>query len=90
MATQEKLLKKCAACKWAMGACFALALGLIVTAFFIPPTAEIHASVLKAVGEIWAFAALAFGSMAITYGYDLKIAKGDTEVTLNNDDQPSK
>lgn len=82
---KEKLQKKCTACKWAMAACFVVALGLLITAFFIPPTAEIHASVLKAVGEIWAFAALVFGVQAITYGYDLKIAKGDTEVTIENE-----
>lgn len=40
--------------------------GLIVTAFFVPPTGEIHPSVLTAFGEILTFAGAVIG---IDYKY---------------------
>jgi len=83
MSTGE-LKKKCTACVWAMAACFVVALGMLITAFFWPPTAKIDESILKAVGEVWAFAALAAGVQALKFGYDLKIAKGDTTIDINN------
>lgn len=81
---KEQLKRKCTACKWVMLACFAVALGMLIGAFFTPPAAEIHPSILKGVAEVWAFAALAAGVMALTYGYDLHLQKGDTTLTIND------
>lgn len=81
---KEELKKKCVACVWATAACFVVGLGMLITAFFWPPTAKIDDSVLKGVAEVWAFAALATGWQALKFGYDLRIAKGDAEVTINN------
>ena len=53
----------------------------------MPPQGVIDGSVLTAVGELFAFAALAFGGHAITLGYDLKIAKGDTTIDVNNNNR---
>ena len=80
-----KLEKKCKACVIAFVVCLAVSIILLVWGFLTPPKGEINASVLKAVGELFAFAALAVGGHAGVLGYDLKICKGVTAVELNND-----
>jgi hypothetical protein len=76
--------QKCKVCAWAFAVCLAVSIGLIVGGFFVPPKGVIDGSVLKGVGELFAFAALAVGGHAITLGYDLKISKGETSVDLSN------
>ena len=61
-----------------------MSVGLIIGGFFVPPTGQIDGSVLTAVGELFAYAALASGLHAIRLGYDFKIVKGDTEVQLTD------
>ena len=80
----HKLARKCVICWVAFAVCLGVSIGLIVGGFFTPPKGVIDGSVLKAVGELFAFAALAVGGHALTLGYDLKIAKGDTEININN------
>ena len=61
---------------------------LIIIAFFIPPTAYIEQSVLIAVGEINGFIALGAVIKAIDKGVDATFQKGDTSVTItNNEDE---
>ena len=61
---------------------------LIIIAFFIPPAAYIDSSVLIAVGEINGFAALGAVIKAIDKGVDATFQKGDTSVTItNNEDE---
>ena len=61
---------------------------LIIIAFFIPPAAQIHQSVLIAVGEINGFIALGAVIKAIDKGLDATFQKGDTSVTItNNEDE---
>ena len=61
---------------------------LIIIAFFIPPTAYIDSSVLIAVGEINGFAALGAVIKAIDNGGSATFQKGDTSVTItNNEDE---
>ena len=61
---------------------------LIIVAFFIPPTAYIEQSVLIAVGEINGFIALGAVIKAIDKGVDATFQKGDTSVTItNNEDE---
>lgn len=76
--------QKCKACKVAFLVAFGCSIALIIAGFCVPPQGVIDGSVLTAVGELFAFAALAFGGHAITLGYDLKIAKGDTTIDVNN------
>ena len=86
--TQEQEIKKrekCKACVIAFAVCLAVSIILLVWGFLTPPKGEINGSILKAVGELFAFAALAVGGHAVELGYDLKISKGDTQVELNND-----
>ena len=61
---------------------------LIIIAFFIPPTAYIEQSVLIAVGEINGFIALGTVIKAVDKGVDATFQKGDTSVTItNNEDE---
>lgn len=81
----KTLKEKCKACGIAFAVCLAVSIGLMVGGFLVPPTGVIDGSVLTAVGELLAFAALVVGAHAITLGYDLKLAKGDTSIELHND-----
>ena len=61
---------------------------LIIIAFFIPPAAYIDSSVLIAVGEINGFIAMGAVLKAIDKGVDATFQKGDTSVTItNNEDE---
>lgn len=57
----------------------------MIGGFFVPPKGVIDGSVLKACGILFLFAALAVLARAIELGYDFKMAKGDTNIELNND-----
>ena len=59
---------------------------LIIIAFFLPPAAYIDSSVLIAVGEISGFIALGTVIKAVDKGVDATFQKGDTSVTITNND----
>lgn len=59
---------------------------LIIIAFFIPPAAQIHQSVLYAVAEINAFIALGAVIKAIDNGGSASIKHNGTEVIINSED----
>ena len=59
---------------------------LIIVAFFLPPAAQIHQSVLIAVGEINGFIALGAVIKAVDKGVDATFQKGDTSVTIANNE----
>ena len=59
---------------------------LIIIAFFIPPAAQIHQSVLIAVGEINGFAALGAVIKAIDKGSSATFHHNGTEVTINSNE----
>lgn len=85
MIPDKQLRERCKACVFIFAICLAVAIGLVVAGFFVPPTGKIDGSVLTAVGELFAFASLAVGAHAVELGYDLKLSKGDTSVELKND-----
>ena len=64
---------------------------MLIISMFIPPKGMIDSSVIAAVGELFAFAALFKAGEAIDRGIDAKIttAKG-TKVEFNNPDNPNK
>lgn len=62
----------------------AIAIILLVASWFVPPTGAIDGSVLKAVGELFAFAALGTLIKAIDKGLDAKVTHGDTSVMVGN------
>ena len=65
--------------------CLAISIGLIVSSWFVPPMAVIDASVLAAVGEIFAFAALATVIEGIDKGQKATLNKGDMSLTIGKD-----
>lgn len=64
----------------------AIAVGLIITSFFLPPTGVIDDSALIGASIFFAFAALITAQHAIDKGMDAKIKHGDTELTITNDE----
>ena len=59
---------------------------LIIIAFFLPPAAQIHQSVLYAVAEINGFAALGAVIKAIDKGSSATFHHNGTEVTINSNE----
>ena len=66
--------------------CLIVALGLIIASFFIPPLAVIDGSILAAVGEIFAFAALGEVAAAVERGHSATISHGNTSISINKDE----
>ena len=60
---------------------------LIIVAFFLPPAAQIHQSVLIAVGEINGFIALGAVLKAIDNGGSATFQHNNTTVTITNEDK---
>ena len=56
-------------------------------AFFMPPQAEIHPSVLRLISWFFAFDALWTVFVAIKKGIDARLSHGKTSLELNNPDQ---
>ena len=66
--------------------CLVVSLILIVTSFFIPPLAVVDGSVLAAVGEIFAFAALGEVGAAIERGHTATIRHNNTEIEISKNE----
>lgn len=62
-------------------------IALLVWSFVLPPPGVIDSSVIAAVGELAGFAALWQIAKAIDKGVDAALRKGDTEITIHNDDK---
>lgn len=62
-------------------------IALLVWSFMLPPPGVIDSSVIAAVGELAGFAALWQIAKAIDKGVDAALRKGDTEITIHNDDK---
>lgn len=60
------------------------ALALIITAFWVPPTAKIDGSVLAAVGEIAGIMAIIELDKALDKGVDATVKHRDTELKVSN------
>ena len=79
--------QRCCACRIIFAACFVVSVALIVGGFFVPPMGIIDGSVLTAVGELFAFPALAYGFRALELGYELKLQHGDTRLVIHNKEE---
>ena len=66
--------------------CLGVAIALLATSFFLPPTGVIDPSILKAVAELLGFAALAIVGKNLAMGKEVTFTHGDTEVKIENDD----
>ena len=60
-----------------------ISLTLIIISCFLPPTGEIHPSVMAGVGEIFAFASLGTVIKAIDKNKSISLSHGDTTITVN-------
>ena len=60
---------------------------LIIIAFFLPPAAQIHQSVLIAVGEIDGLIAIGAVLKAIDNGGSATFQHNNTSVTITNDEK---
>lgn len=81
----EKNVKKQKLCIGTFLACLTTSIGLIIGGFFTPPLGVVDGSVLKAVGELLIFPAIAYGFRAIEMGLDVKMTKGDATIEINCD-----
>ena len=86
MSTEQKI--KIAG--WVFWTSLTVSIGLLVAGFLVPPPGIIHPSVLTAVGELFAFAALGVGLEAVRLGRNLRLSKGDlvAEITRKRKESP--
>lgn len=73
--------------KIAFWICLGISTAMLVSSFIIPPTGVIDPSVLRGVGEIFAFSVLYVVIEALNRGTDVTLHKGDVDITLNNPDK---
>ena len=64
-----------------------IAIALLITSFFLPPTGEISPSVLQGVAEIFAFSSLYTVIHAIDKGRTVGLKHHDTEITINKEQE---
>lgn len=83
----KKARKQCTSLKKVAMVFSSGAVVLLFIAFFTPPPYVIDSSVIAAVGEIFAFAALFFAWESVDKGIDAKIKHNNTEIELNNPDK---
>ena len=62
-----------------------IALVLLIISWIAPPPMQVHESVIKAVAEIFAFAALWTIVIAIEKGVGASFRKGDVELEIQED-----
>lgn len=67
--------------------CVLVSIGLIIGSFITPPMWIIDGSVLAAVGEIFAFAALGEIGAAIERGHSASISHGNTTISINKEEE---
>ena len=60
---------------------------LIAISFFLPPMGEINPTVIKAVGELFGFAALWTIVHGINKGCDVALKHNDTEIKIDTPDK---
>lgn len=65
-----------------------ISISLLIGGFFTPPRAEIDGSLLEATGLLFLWPALAFGNKALEEGKVARIQKGNTVITVGDDDGP--
>lgn len=63
-----------------------IAAALLVVSFILPPSGQIHPSVIAGTGEIFLFASLWTVVKAIDNGHSAKITKGDATIEVKKED----
>lgn len=70
--------------------CFIISVGLLIFGAITPPPAEIHPSILKAVGLMGIFSTISKVGDWIKLGIDIKLKKGDFELEVDNKEEDKK
>lgn len=73
----------------ALWVCVLATIGLFVASFCVPPTGEIHPSVLKAAALIFAIISALIAREAIMEGMGVKMTYGNTSIEVRDTDGPS-
>ena len=68
----------------ALWVCVVCSIGLFIASFIVPPLGEISPSVLKAGGEIFAFASIFMLREAIMEGLGVKMTHGNTSIEIHD------
>lgn len=68
----------------ALWVCLATTIGLFITSALYPPKGEIHPSMFKAAGFLFAFGTLAVLREAIREGLGVRLTHGDTTVEIHD------
>ena len=68
----------------ALWVCMICSVGMFIASFLVPPVGEISPSVLRAVGLLFAFAALFVGREAIMEGLGVKMTHGQTTIEIHD------
>ena len=80
-----EILKDAVKHNWGFWILAGIAAALLVTSFLLPPSGQIHPSVIAGTGEIFAFTALWTIVRAIDRGHTAKIQKGDTSLEVKKE-----
>ena len=83
----SKLFKDCVLHNLPFHILSGIAILLIVISWLMPPPWQIHASVLQAVGELFAFASLYTIIHAIDNGGTAKLKHKDTEIEISKQEE---
>lgn len=67
--------------------CVVISAGLLIASFLTPPMWIIDGSVLAAVGELFAFAALGEVAAAIERGHSASITHGNTTIEIKKEEE---
>ena len=81
-----EILKDAVKHNWGFWILAGIAAALLTISFFLPPSGEIHPSVIAATGEIFLFASLWTVVKAIDNGHSAKITKGDATIEVKKED----
>lgn len=74
----------------ALWVCLVTTIALFITSALLPPKGEIHPSMFKAAGYIFAFATLVVTREAIREGMGVKLTHGDSAIEIKDMDGKSK
>ena len=83
----RKIIKEAVIGNWTFWVCLFIAIFLLVGGALTPPAFIIDASIFRATGWLFAFAALGSFSRAVDKGLDASIKKGDFTFNVGKKDE---